>query len=61
MKMLRLTAAETELLRSKSIEINKVLVATNRQPLRESELLHLVIQEALPHLEAGKKKPITIF
>jgi len=61
MKMFRLTVAETELLRSKSIEINKKLVAMNKEPLKESELLHRVLQEALPRIEVGKQKSISIF
>ncbi len=61
MKMFRLTAAETELLRSRSIELNKKLVAQNKEPLKESELLHKILMEALPRVEVGKQKTISIF
>jgi len=56
MQSLRLKKEETELLRKKSIEVNKVLINSNRQPMTESELLHEVIQEGLGRIEAGEKK-----
>lgn len=45
--MLRLTKDEQEQLRQKSIEINKILVKNNKQPLRDSELMHKIIKMAL--------------
>jgi len=60
MKSLRLKIKEEELLRKKSIEINKVLINSNRQPISESELLHEIIEEGLKRTEAGKEKRITI-
>lgn len=60
MKSLRLKKTEEELLRKKSIEINKVLINSNRQPVTESELLHVVVEEGLKRIEAGKEKKITL-
>jgi len=60
MKSLRLKKSEEELLRKKSIEINKILINSNRTPLTESELLHAVIEDGLNRIEAGKEKPVTI-
>lgn len=60
MKSLRLKKKEEELLRKKSIEINKILINSNRKPLTESELLHEVIEEGLKRIEAGVEKRTVI-
>lgn len=60
MKSLRLKKNEEELLRKKSIEINKVLINSNRQPVTESELLHEVVEQGLKRIEAGKEKRISL-
>ena len=60
MKSLRLKKTEEELLRKRSIEINKVLINSNRQPMTESELLHEIIEEGLKKVEAGKEKRVTL-
>ncbi len=60
MKSIRLKTHEEELLRRKSIEINKVLINSNRRPMTESELLHEVITEALMRTEAGTKGRIVV-
>jgi len=43
---LRLSNAEQEALRHKCVEINKLLVKKGRQPLRDSELAHFVLDNA---------------
>ena len=48
---LRLTEREQELIRQKAIKVNKMLVNTGRQPLRDSELLHLILAKTIPHLD----------
>ena len=60
MKSLRLKKQEEEMLRRKSIEINKVLINSNRQPLTESELLHEIIEQGLERIEAGIEKRTTL-
>ncbi len=60
MKSLRLKEKEEELLRKKSIEINKILINSNRQPLSESEILHALIESGLKRIEAGKEKRIVL-
>jgi len=60
MQSLRLKKEETELLRKKSIEVNKVLINSNRQPMTESELLHEVILEGLDRISAGEKRRTVI-
>ncbi|AOE88318.1 hypothetical protein THL1_6021 (plasmid) [Pseudomonas sp. TCU-HL1] len=41
---LRLTATEQELLRKKCIEINKLLIKQGRQPIKDSELAHFLLE-----------------
>lgn len=52
---IRLTSNEQELIRKKSIEINKQLVAAGMPPMRESELLHKILEESITnvYLEKG--------
>lgn len=45
---IRLTQGEQEQLRQKAIEINKLLVRQGRQPLRDSELAHKILEKSLP-------------
>jgi len=43
---LRLSNAEQEALRQKCVEINKLLIKKGRQPLKDSELAHFVLDNA---------------
>jgi len=60
MKSIRLKKNEEENLRKKSIEINKILINSNRKPLTESELLHEIIEEGLKRIEAGVENNTTM-
>lgn len=51
---LRLTAAEQELLRKKCIEINKLLIKQGKQPLRDSELAHFLLEKSVSYIEVGE-------
>lgn len=42
-KSLRLTEAEQELLRNKSVEINKLLIKAGKEPIKDSELAHQIL------------------
>lgn len=57
---LRLTKIEQELLRQKAIEINKLLIKKGRQPVRDSELAHKIIAEAIPKLEVSPEGDIVM-
>ena len=46
-KMVRLNDEEEELLRTKAVEINKQLITKGMQPLRDSELVHAVLKQAI--------------
>ena len=49
----RLNDQEQELLRKKAVELNKVLIQKGQQPLRDSELVHILIEEGLDLIEVG--------
>lgn len=46
-KMIRLNDEEEELLRTKAVELNKQLIGKGMQPLRDSELVHAVLKQAI--------------
>lgn len=52
---LRLTATEQELLRQKCIEINKMLIKHGRQPIKDSELAHFLLEKSVSYVEVGKE------
>lgn len=51
----RLTHNEQESLRQKAIEINRLLVKQGRQPLRDSELVHKILEKSIAcvHVDAN--------
>ena len=51
---IRLTKTEQEALRNKSIEINKMLVKKGREPLRDSELVHEILTQALNNIRVSE-------
>lgn len=51
---LRLTNAEQELLRRKCIEINKLLIKQGRQPIRDSELAHFLLEKSVGYVEISE-------
>ncbi len=59
-KMLRLTKDENKALESRSIEINKALVKMEKAPLKDSELLHKVLIEAIERIDVDKSGQIYI-
>ncbi len=49
----RLNEQEQELLRKKAVELNKILIQRGQQPLRDSELVHILIEEGIELIEIG--------
>ncbi len=43
----RLNAEEEKALRNKCIEINKLLIKKEKMPLRESELIHIILEKTI--------------
>lgn len=52
---LRLTNDEQESLRKKCIEINKILIKNNRQPIKDSELAHLLLEKSMAYMAVSDK------
>ncbi len=55
----RLNDAEQEKLRRKAVELNKALIQKGQQPVRDSELVHILIEEGIELIEinnSGKLK-----
>lgn len=50
---IRLTDKEQEDLRKKCIEINKLLIKDNRMPMKESELLHKILEKSITCVRIG--------
>lgn len=47
----RMNDKEQELLRKKCIELNKVLINRNLMPIKESELVHLILEQCIAQTE----------
>ncbi|EWC38967.1 hypothetical protein B597_022640 [Stutzerimonas stutzeri KOS6] len=56
----RLTQGEQEAIRQKAIEINKLLIKQGRQPLRDSELVHKILEKSVPYVELTANGEIVI-
>ena len=56
----RLNDAEQEKLRKKAVELNKVLIQKGQQPVRDSELVHILIEEGIELIEIGNSGKLTI-
>lgn len=54
----RLTTEEQESLRKKCIEINKLLIKSNQMPLRESELVHKILEKTITCVDVNNKGEI---
>jgi hypothetical protein len=56
----RLTQQEQDQLRKKSIEINRLLVKKGMQPLRDSELVHKILEKSVPYVQLNEQGEIVI-
>lgn len=59
-KTVRLSETEQEKIRNKAVEINKKLVDQMKQPLKDSELVHVILEEAIERLEVTKSGKVII-
>lgn len=59
-KMLRLKDEEVEKVRQKAIEINKKLIKLDKEPLKDSELIHIVISLGLENIVVNKNGDLEI-
>ena len=56
----RLNDKEQEKLRKKAVELNKTLIAKGQQPIRDSELVHILIEEGLELVEISNSGKVNI-
>lgn len=59
-QMLRLSTKEKELLRNKAVEINKVLINKRLEPIKDTELAHIVLEQAIGLVEITESGKIII-
>lgn len=59
-KTVRLSDAEQEAIRQKAIEINKLLIKQGKQPLRDSELVHKILEKSVPYVQLGTSGEVVI-
>lgn len=57
---LRLSTEEQEQLRKKCIEINKLLIKMGREPVKDSELAHIILAKSMSYIEVGQSGEINI-
>ncbi len=57
---IRLTTAEQEVLRKRGIEINRELVRRGLQPLKESEIVHAVLEDAISGMELNAEGKVVL-
>ena len=54
-KMLRLNDEEVESVREKAIEINKKLIRLEKEPIKDSELMHLILKLGTKNIIVNKE------
>ncbi|BFM35323.1 hypothetical protein [Acinetobacter towneri] len=47
----RMSDKEQEMLRKKCIELNKLLINRNLMPIKESELVHIILEQCIDETE----------
>lgn len=53
-KMLRIKETQSEKLRKKCIEINKILISLNKEPLKDSEIAHKILDIGIKNIFVNK-------
>ena len=51
----RLNDMEQEAIRKKCIEINKLLIGNNKEPLKDSELVHKILELSTTYIRVDTK------
>lgn len=60
MKSLRIKEEQEESIRRLAINVNKKLIQLGREPLKDSELAHILLNEAIKRAHIGEDGEITI-
>lgn len=56
----RLNDKEQETLRKKCVELNKVLINRNLMPIKDSELVHLILEQCIEAVEITSSGKILV-
>lgn len=59
-KSVRLNEKEQEILRKKAVALNKILINKNQQPVRDSELVHILIEKGIDLIEVGNSGNVIV-
>lgn len=59
-KTVRLSDGEQEAIRQKAIEINKILIHNGQMPLKDSELVHKILEKSVPCVRVTKTGDIIL-
>lgn len=59
-KSVRLNEREQEMLRKKAVELNKLLIQKGQQPIRDSELVHVLIEQGIELIEITNSGNIVV-
>lgn len=59
-KMIRLTKKEEKLIQEKCIDFNKILINNNEVPIRDSELVHTILELSMRRIKIDKKGVIIL-
>lgn len=57
-KMLRIKEVQSENLRKKCIEINKILISMNKEPLKDSEIAHKILDMGIKSIFVNKYREL---
>ncbi|MEQ1081450.1 hypothetical protein [Acinetobacter seifertii] len=56
----RLNDKEQESLRKKCVELNKILINKNLQPIKDSELVHIILDQAIENVEISANGKVVV-
>lgn len=59
-KTVRLSDAEQEAIRQKAIEINKLLIKQGKQPLKDSELVHKILEKTVAYVRLNAAGEVVV-
>lgn len=57
---IRLNDKEQEDIRKKAVEINKKMIEKGKQPIRDSQLVHEILEQCIKRVEVTKSGEIVI-
>jgi hypothetical protein len=56
----RLNDGEQEEIRKKAVEINRLLIQKGLQPIRDSELVHIILEQSISYIEVTASGKIRV-